>query len=357
MCLRQVADDPETLRIKANTRIISNVAYHGELEKKAQMEKQRTLNENGELVGRWRRSMRHHARTWWEPQPDNYQQQLDNYATEMLPPPVMQQAPTLPSKNQHYHAPSNQNTQDNQYRQDYYQKDYQAAQNYQHAQNYQAAQNVQNYQATQNAQNYQGAQSVQNYQTAQNYQPPQNYQGPQKDYYGYGQYYSNQHSHQTSQKIGKIQDYDPLSDGPRAPPEMRQPAATLVYNSGRGGGGGPGGAAQSSQQNRPIGRVADLDPLAGEQQPQRAPPLPPPNAAVNGQRVYVAMYDYDANDSDEVYSWWPTPKDGSRAGMTSPQLEDWIRLCPRPSPSDILFLPERPGASDSYRVASIHGRR
>ncbi|XP_026483772.1 LIM and SH3 domain protein Lasp isoform X3 [Vanessa tameamea] len=47
----QVADDPETLRIKANTKIISNVAYHGDLEKKAQMEKQRQINENGEIVG------------------------------------------------------------------------------------------------------------------------------------------------------------------------------------------------------------------------------------------------------------------------------------------------------------------
>lgn len=40
MC-RQVADDPETLRIKQNTKHISNVAYHGDLEKKAAMEKQR----------------------------------------------------------------------------------------------------------------------------------------------------------------------------------------------------------------------------------------------------------------------------------------------------------------------------
>ncbi|XP_013177239.1 PREDICTED: LIM and SH3 domain protein Lasp isoform X4 [Papilio xuthus] len=47
----QVADDPETLRIKANTKIISNVAYHGDLAKKAAMEKQRQINENGELVG------------------------------------------------------------------------------------------------------------------------------------------------------------------------------------------------------------------------------------------------------------------------------------------------------------------
>lgn len=48
----QVADDPETLRIKQNSKIISNVAYHGELEKKAAMEQKRTLNENGEYVGK-----------------------------------------------------------------------------------------------------------------------------------------------------------------------------------------------------------------------------------------------------------------------------------------------------------------
>lgn len=47
-----MADDPETLRIRANTRIFSNVTYHGDLEKKAQMEKQRQINENGELVGK-----------------------------------------------------------------------------------------------------------------------------------------------------------------------------------------------------------------------------------------------------------------------------------------------------------------
>lgn len=44
----QVADDPETLRIKANSKNISNVAYHGELEKKAVMERQRNIGENGE---------------------------------------------------------------------------------------------------------------------------------------------------------------------------------------------------------------------------------------------------------------------------------------------------------------------
>ncbi|KAF9809270.1 hypothetical protein SFRURICE_015733 [Spodoptera frugiperda] len=80
-------DDPETLRIKANTKIISNVAYHGELEKKAQMEKQRQINENGEIV---------------DVPSDNYHQQIDNYATEMLPP--NSPPPNLPPKN-HYQTP------------------------------------------------------------------------------------------------------------------------------------------------------------------------------------------------------------------------------------------------------------
>lgn len=44
----QVADDPETLRIKANSKIISNVSYHGDLEKKAAMEQKRTLGGDGD---------------------------------------------------------------------------------------------------------------------------------------------------------------------------------------------------------------------------------------------------------------------------------------------------------------------
>lgn len=43
--LLKVADDPETLRMKQNSKIISNVAYHGDLEKKAAMEKQREVAE------------------------------------------------------------------------------------------------------------------------------------------------------------------------------------------------------------------------------------------------------------------------------------------------------------------------
>ncbi|XP_072937497.1 LIM and SH3 domain protein F42H10.3 [Epargyreus clarus] len=222
----QVADDPETLRIKANTKIISNVAYHGDLEKKAQMEKQRQINENGELVD--------------VPPNDNYQQQLDNYATEMLAPAAPIPAPNLPPKN-HYQTPSQPRYQD-----------YQPRPPAQYDQYY-------DYQYNQ-------------YPQAVPHYPNQNYAAP---------------------KIGRIQDYDPVSDGPRAPPNTQRASATLIYNSTSDGR--RGSHQQHQQPSRQIGRVTDLDPLANEQ----------PRATANHtqpvqQRVYIAMYDYEANDSDEV---------------------------------------------------------
>lgn len=45
LLFNKVADDPETLRIKQNTKHISNVEYHGDLAKKAAMEKQREVTE------------------------------------------------------------------------------------------------------------------------------------------------------------------------------------------------------------------------------------------------------------------------------------------------------------------------
>ncbi|XP_038217857.1 LIM and SH3 domain protein Lasp isoform X1 [Zerene cesonia] len=261
----QVADDPETLRIKANTKIISNVAYHGDLEKKAQMERQRQMNENGEIVD--------------VATNDNYQHQIDTYATEML-----SNAPNLPPKN-HYQTP------------------------------------------------------VAPVQTQQ-------YTYRQEDYYNYPKYddYASQ-SVQNYQKIGRIQDYDPLSDGPRAPPNTQRASSTLIYTSANE----KRGAQQvQQQQSRHIGRVTDLDPLANEpqqppqqyhshhqqqhqqqqqqqhqhlqqqhlqqqhlqqqhlqqqhlqQQQHQQHQQPRPAANHHNQRVYIAMYDYEANDSDEV---------------------------------------------------------
>ncbi|XP_064075492.1 LIM and SH3 domain protein F42H10.3 isoform X2 [Vanessa tameamea] len=223
----QVADDPETLRIKANTKIISNVAYHGDLEKKAQMEKQRQINENGEIVD--------------VATNDNYHQQIENYATEMLPPNLP--PPNLPPKN-HYQTPVAQSHR--QYQPEYRQDEYYSQPKYE------------NY--PQNANQYHGNQN-------------------------YG-----------NQKIGRIQDYDPLSDGPRQPPNTQRASATLIYNSSNEGKRGTYlGIEQQQQQqsSRNIGRVTDLDPLANEQQNHRA-------SNHHNQRVYIAMYDYEANDSDEV---------------------------------------------------------
>lgn len=251
----QVADDPETLRIKANTKIISNVAYHGELEKKAQMEKQRQINENGELV---------------DVATDNYHQQLENYATEMLPPPAPPVAPpNLPQKN-HYQTP----------------QQYPAPQQYPPPQQYQPRQYDQ-YKHTEYKNNTEAYKT-----NAEQYQE-QYYKQKYDDYQNQYQYNQYQQNYAVgNQKIGRIQDYDPVSDGPRAPPNTQRASATLIYNSTSDGK--QRGSHQPQQQaSRQIGRVTDMDPLAEQQKPA-------PTHQNQNQVVYIAMYDYEANDSDEV---------------------------------------------------------
>ncbi|XP_054732336.1 LIM and SH3 domain protein Lasp isoform X3 [Anastrepha obliqua] len=65
----QVADDPETLRIKQNTKIISNIAYHGDLEKKAAMEKQREAAEIADV-----RAATNHPSPQHQPPSNTYNQ-------------------------------------------------------------------------------------------------------------------------------------------------------------------------------------------------------------------------------------------------------------------------------------------
>ncbi|XP_050074120.1 LIM and SH3 domain protein Lasp isoform X1 [Anopheles maculipalpis] len=133
--------------------------------------------------------------------------------------------------------------------------------------------------------------------------------------------------------IGKIADYDPLTDGPRNVPQPNRQSATLIYSSGN----------MSSNNNRRIGSVNDIDPVNGyygsvadnsqaalyqqqqqqqqqlyqqqqqhrqsqQQQPQYIQPpqqyaAPASNASgksMSKVRVYRALYDYEAQDSDEV---------------------------------------------------------
>ncbi|XP_063631527.1 LIM and SH3 domain protein F42H10.3 [Cydia splendana] len=268
----QVADDPETLRIKANTKIISNVAYHGDLEKKAQMEKQRQINENGELV---------------DVPSDNYHQQLENYANEMLPVPPPQKQPQV-----YQPPPAYQNQNQNQS----YQNQNQQYQN----QSYQT--NQSNHQPVYNQNQYRP-------------QPKQyeDYQQKYDDYqnqFAYGQYQQPGANYGvgSQQKIGRIQDYDPLVDGPRAPPNTQRASATLIYNSTSDGKRGSHHHQQQQQQaqsTRQIGRVADLDPLSSERAAYAGPDQNYMQVMSNKhepdvQKVYIAMYDYEANDSDEV---------------------------------------------------------
>ncbi|KAJ2939338.1 hypothetical protein O0L34_g13436 [Tuta absoluta] len=361
----QVADDPETLRIKANTKIISNVAYHGDLEKKAQMEKQRQINENGELVGQYNIASSRHTiishvahhgdlekKAQMEKQrqinengelvdvtSDNYHQQLENYATEMLPPTSV---PNLPPKN-HYQTPTtnhggyqspNRNYKQETYKPEQYEEYKEQNQNKQeyHQTKQEYHQTKQEYHQTKQEyhQNRQEFPNPPPQYTDQYYRQPQprhepryeEYhsqaaQPPQQTYvqqkydeyqnqYAYGQYTNPGQNYGvgSQQKIGRIQDYDPLSDGPRTVPNTQRASATLIYNSDprKAGTHQP---AQSTQ-SRHVGRVADLDPLAAAEPPppahhhhqhQQQQPQRPYNA---NQRVYIAMYDYQANDSDEV---------------------------------------------------------
>ncbi|VVC91888.1 unnamed protein product [Leptidea sinapis] len=283
----QVADDPETLRIKANTKIISNVAYHGDLEKKAQMERLRQINENGEIVE--------------IASNDNYQHQIDSYATEML------NAPNLPPKN-HYQTPAQQNRQYQEIRQEeYYPKPEEFASQSNCPPPSQYANQPQNYNQTHANQNQTYVAQTQSYANQnhtyaaqnQNYanQAP-NHASQNQHYSSHSQVYQSQvHPNQNygNQKIGRIQDYDPLSDGPRAVPNTQRASSTLIYNSSNDK---RGGHQPQQQQTRYIGRVTDMDPLAGELVPNNAG-KPRPNNHAN-QTVYIAMYDYEANDSDEV---------------------------------------------------------
>ncbi|XP_063239117.1 LIM and SH3 domain protein Lasp [Bacillus rossius redtenbacheri] len=106
--------------------------------------------------------------------------------------------------------------------------------------------------------------------------------------------------HQAALGPGKIADYDPLTDGPRNSPYSARQSSTVIYTSDRG--------PVTSPPSRRVGSIADLDPvndfygsLASDGRPNNqhhahahAPPKQPAG------KVFKAMYDYDAQDSDEV---------------------------------------------------------
>lgn len=125
---------------------------------------------------------------------------------------------------------------------------------------------------------------------------------------------------------GRIADYDPLTEARPSPYSgSRQGATTVIYTSDKG--------AVTNPPTRKIGSVADIDPVNeyyGSLTPsmnnnnnnnnnssynnsnninnnninnhlsQHQQPLPPPPPPANTLRVYRALYDYEAQDVDEV---------------------------------------------------------
>ncbi|XP_012264252.1 LIM and SH3 domain protein Lasp isoform X1 [Athalia rosae] len=99
---------------------------------------------------------------------------------------------------------------------------------------------------------------------------------------------------------GRIADYDPLNEATPSPYSARQAATTVIYTSDKG--------AVTNPPTRKIGSVADIDPVneyygsltPGSNNNHVPQNQPPPSGTANSGRVYRAMYDYEAQDSDEV---------------------------------------------------------
>lgn len=183
------------------------------------------------------------------------------------------------------------------------------------------------------------------------------FNGQQQQYAQQQQYQYNNGNINNGAGIGKIADYDPLTDGPRNVPQPNRQSATLIFSSGN----------LNANNNRRIGSVNDIDPVNGyygsisetqqqqqnaiyhqqqahqqqqqhlqqqqqlyqqQQQQQRqaqlqqqqqqqqsqqqqsqyiqppqqygAPTSTPASKPMGKVRVYRALYDYEAQDSDEV---------------------------------------------------------
>ncbi|KAL1402432.1 hypothetical protein pipiens_001854 [Culex pipiens pipiens] len=122
--------------------------------------------------------------------------------------------------------------------------------------------------------------------------PQQQQQQQQQRYNGQQQYAQQQQQYQYNNGnvsnggggaggIGKIADYDPLTDGPRNIPQPNRQSQTLIFSSGN---------LNANNNRRYI------------QPPQQygAPTSTPAAKPMGKVRVYRAIYDYEAQDSDEV---------------------------------------------------------
>uniref|UniRef100_A0A1L8E5E2 Putative nebulin repeat protein n=1 Tax=Nyssomyia neivai TaxID=330878 RepID=A0A1L8E5E2_9DIPT len=354
----QVADDPETLRIKQNTMHISNVAYHGDLEKKAAMEKQREAAEVSDTYTRDNNDSEY------------FSEQLAAESLSQYQAPVKQQPPQQVhhQANHHHNQSSHVNYQPPQAKQapqygapppPQYSNNSSAVsavpaqQQYAGQGNYTARTNVVHSSAHPTGGHILTQQQISQkyYDQYENYARPASYSNnnqsggynshPQQNYgnsyhhqqphqqpqqTGYTQNAYTQNNHYTPQlgaynstggggggggNIGKIADYDPLTDGPRNVPNTQRPTSTLIYSSDRN--------SVNSNQARRIGSIADMDPANGvygaaveqqnhmyQQQQQshnqmrHSQQQQQPQQRSGKMRVFRALYDYEAQDTDEV---------------------------------------------------------
>ncbi|XP_059609181.1 LIM and SH3 domain protein Lasp isoform X2 [Phlebotomus argentipes] len=283
----QVADDPETLRIKQNTMHISNVAYHGDLEKKAAMEKQREAAEVSDTYTRV------------SAVPAGQQLQLQQQQPYGQQPGYNNRTNVVHSSSH----PSGGLIHAHQQQQQINQKYYDQYENYARPASYSNNNQSAGY----------NSQMVAGYGNSYHHPPAQHTPAYTQNAYAQNNHYSQMgggFNNATAAGIGKIADYDPLTDGPRNVPNTQRPSSTLIYSSDRN--------SVNSTQGRRIGSVADMDPANGvfgaaveqqqnhmyqqqqqhnqmrhsqaQQQPQRAGKM----------RVFRALYDYEAQDTDEV---------------------------------------------------------
>ncbi|XP_058980429.1 LIM and SH3 domain protein Lasp isoform X4 [Musca domestica] len=398
----QVADDPETLRIKQNTKHISNVAYHGDLEKKAAMEKQRGAAEVSDTTKAGLSNLQ--GTSQYQQPNNSYNQlrsailQSSHHPTGALIPndssmPALSTATPYNNTYDQYdnnsatstttgnNYPNNSQRATSQQHQQLYQQQQQQHQAH-HNNNHLNSSGSNNnngglvvppplaYQAPKSSSaattpSYGGG-GGSNASTAQQQLFPNNaytnsYQSSQATTQGGGiiggtlngggqpqtNHHQHLHHHHNSNggsaingSIGKIADYDPLSDGPRPLPNTARSSTTLIYSSDNR-------ANVNNFYAKRIGSIADIDPVNGiygsltaqeqqqqqqhhmsnhnMQQPQyyqQMPAVMQQQQQQNHQsqhhnlqqqqlqqqqkqtkqnlRIYRALYDYEAQDVDEV---------------------------------------------------------
>lgn len=351
--LTQIADDPETLRIKQNTKNISNVAYHGEIQKKAAMERQRELTE---IVDNRENESEYFSETLAAESLPHYQPPIDNnkkVSPTNSPYSSVDATNNYTNNNsQQYSSPQHNSNENNNMINN--NPKYQQPPNYNpnviHGvsapptvamSNQQMQQQLQQkyydqYEMRPNGNNN-GNHNGMSQSTYNNNPTPKAYGHPNQMTSSYNQQmnYNNQqyNNHQNGSSVGKITDYDPMTDSPRNIPQAARTNQTLIYSSDRA-------AMQAhQQQQRRIGSVNDIDPLNGYygsvaqdaymqqqqqlyqqqqqqlqqqqlqqqqlqqqqlQQQQLQQQQQQRQKSVSKVRVYRALYDYEAQDSDEV---------------------------------------------------------